>query len=200
MPGGTVAAVPAAVGILRRQRVDPAISATALLGSGVVSSLVLVFLLPVASASACWSARVAPSPWASAASRWRSRSCAASSGWGSAAPSWVAGHDQSSGLAAASWSCDFAVMAAVAVVGTRGAPLAGMALAYIVGQLAAAVPLTPGGVGVVEATTTGALAAQGVPAGQAAAVVLAWRLVSHWLPIVAGLVVYAGVHRAPDPA
>jgi uncharacterized protein (TIRG00374 family) len=75
-----------------------------------------------------------------------------------------------------------------------------MALAYIVGQLAAAVPLTPGGVGVVEATTTGALAAQGVPAGQAAAVVLAWRLVSHWLPIVAGLVVYAGVHRAPDPA
>jgi uncharacterized membrane protein YbhN (UPF0104 family) len=54
-------------------------------------------------------------------------------------------------------------------------------------------------VGVVEATMIGALAAQGVPAGQAPAVVPAWRLVSHWLAIAVGLV-YAGVHGTTDPA
>jgi hypothetical protein len=101
-------------------------------------------------------------------------------------------------LEAASWSCDFAVMAAVAV-GTRGAPWPAWRWPT---SWASSPPRCRShrGLGVVEATTIGALAAQGVPAGQAAAVVLAWRLVSHWLPIVAGLAVYAGVHRAPDPA
>ncbi|MGH3007132.1 MAG: lysylphosphatidylglycerol synthase transmembrane domain-containing protein [Gaiellaceae bacterium] len=51
----------------------------------------------------------------------------------------------------------------------------------------AAVPITPGGVGVVEATMTGMLVAAGAPAGEAIAAVLGYRLVSHWLPIVVGL-------------
>jgi uncharacterized protein (TIRG00374 family) len=241
LPGGTVAAVPASVGILRRERVDPAISATALLASGVVSSLVLVVLLPVASAAALLVGQggaialgiggVALAVAALAGLAWvgirEPELGRRVGGWlrrllpGSRLRAWLhldevaagaeravgalhavagdlRGMAKASGLAAASWSCDFAVMASVAVVATRGAPLAGIALAYIVGQLAAAVPLTPGGVGVVEATMIGALAAQGVPPGQAAVVVLAWRLVSHWLPIVTGLVIYAGVHRTPD--
>ena len=56
-----------------------------------------------------------------------------------------------------------------------------------IGQMAAAVPLTPGGVGVVETTMTAALVAQGIPATTAAVTVLGWRLVSHWLPLAVGL-------------
>jgi uncharacterized membrane protein YbhN (UPF0104 family) len=38
---------------------------------------------------------------------------------------------------------DFAVLAAMALAATRGSPLAGLAIAYVVGRLAAAVPITP---------------------------------------------------------
>lgn len=93
-------------------------------------------------------------------------------------------------FAAGNWLFDFAVLAVIALAGTRGSPLSGLALAYVVGQLTAAIPITPGGVGVVETTMTAALVAQGMTAGQAAAVVLTWRLISHWLPIVVGLIVY----------
>jgi uncharacterized protein (TIRG00374 family) len=49
------------------------------------------------------------------------------------------------------------------------------------------VPLTPGGVGFVEAAMTGTLVAAGSPAAAATATVLGWRLVSHWIPILVGL-------------
>jgi putative heme transporter len=105
-------------------------------------------------------------------------------------------------FAAGYWLFDFAVLAAIALAATRGSPLAGLALAYVVGRVAAAVPITPGGVGVVETTMTAALVTQGMTAGPAAAVVLAWRLISRWLPIVVGLIVYlaAGTGSGPQPA
>jgi hypothetical protein len=55
---------------------------------------------------------------------------------------------------------------------------------------------------VIEATMTAALFTQGMTAGPAAAVVLACRLISHWLPIVVGLIVYlaAGTGSGPQPA
>lgn len=236
LPGGTLAAMPASVALLRRGRVEPAVSATALLASGVVASLLLVVLLPLASAAALvvgqggavalgvggvavavaalsglawvgvrdpelgsrvggWLRRV---PRSAGLRRRLHLDDVADGVERAAAALHSVAHDppgmaKAAGLAAASWLCDFAVIASLAVAGTRGAPLGGVALAYLVGQLAAAVPITPGGVGVVEAAMIGALAAQGVPAGQAAAVVLAWRLFSHWLPIVVGLAVYAGV-------
>jgi hypothetical protein len=75
-------------------------------------------------------------------------------------------------------------------------------LAYVIGRLAAAVPITAGGVRVVETTMTAALVTQGMTAGPAAAVVLAWRLISHWLPMVVGLIVYlaAGTGSGSQPA
>lgn len=65
--------------------------------------------------------------------------------------------------------------------------VAALLLAYVVAQVVAAVPLTPGGVGVVEATMVSALVASGASAAAATATVLGWRLVSHWLPIPVGL-------------
>lgn len=92
------------------------------------------------------------------------------------------------GLAALNWLLDVAVLAVVAMTIGAGTPLTSLLLVYILGQLAAAVPITPGGVGVVEAAMTAALVAAGAPAAEATATVLGWRLVSHWLPIVVGLV------------
>ena len=55
-------------------------------------------------------------------------------------------------------------------------------------------PLTPGGLGFVEAGLTGTLALAGVGAGAAVVATLAYRLVSFWLPIPAGGVA-AVIHK-----
>ncbi|MEA2477754.1 MAG: putative heme transporter, partial [Actinomycetota bacterium] len=59
------------------------------------------------------------------------------------------------------WAADLGVLIAVAVTLAPGISLPGLALAFVIGQLVAAVPITPGGVGIVEATVTAALVAQG---------------------------------------
>ena len=48
------------------------------------------------------------------------------------------------------------------------------------------IPLTPGGLGFVEAGLTGTLTLAGIPAAKAVLATLAYRLVSYWLPLVAG--------------
>ena len=54
--------------------------------------------------------------------------------------------------------------------------------------------MTPGGLGVVEAGLTATLALAGVSGGDAAVATLAYRLVSYWLMLPAGLVAWL-VHR-----
>lgn len=99
------------------------------------------------------------------------------------------------GWALVNWLADVAVLVLVAVTLGAGTPLTALLLAYVIAQLVAAVPLTPGGVGVVETAMTGALVAGGAPAAAATTTVLGWRLISHWLPIVAGLVLLPSVTR-----
>jgi uncharacterized protein (TIRG00374 family) len=67
-------------------------------------------------------------------------------------------------------------------------------LAFCAAQFLGTLPLTPGGLGFVEAGLTGTLALAGVPAGAAVVATLAYRLVSFWLPIPAGGVA-AVLHR-----
>jgi uncharacterized protein (TIRG00374 family) len=55
-------------------------------------------------------------------------------------------------------------------------------------------PLTPGGLGFVEAGLTGTLALAGIGAGASVVATLAYRLVQFWLPIPAGAVA-AVIHR-----
>jgi uncharacterized protein (TIRG00374 family) len=79
-------------------------------------------------------------------------------------------------------------------------------LAYVAGSLLGMVPLTPGGLGFVEAGLTGTLVLAGVDAGAAAAATLAYRLVSFWLPLPIGGLAYWFFGRrfkpipAPPPA
>ena len=96
--------------------------------------------------------------------------------------------------ATANWLFDAAALTMLAVTIGTGTPLGALLLAYVVAQLAAAVPLTPGGIGVVETAMTGVLVAAGAPAAAATATVLSWRLVSFWLPILVGLALVPTLH------
>lgn len=64
-------------------------------------------------------------------------------------------------------------------------------LAYAAGSLLTLIPITPGGLGFVEAGLTGTLALAGIGASAAVSASLLYRLASFWLPIPVGLV--AGV-------
>ena len=57
----------------------------------------------------------------------------------------------------------------------------------------------PGGVGGVEGGMIGAFVAFGEPAGVAVVAVLAYRLVSFWLPTVVGGPAYLALRRALAP-
>jgi uncharacterized membrane protein YbhN (UPF0104 family) len=97
-------------------------------------------------------------------------------------------------LAAGRWVLDYLTL--IAVLYAIGAePRASLVLlAFCAAQLLGTMPLTPGGLGFVEAGLTGTLALAGVGAGAAVLATLAYRLVSFWLPIPAGAVA-AIVHR-----
>jgi uncharacterized protein (TIRG00374 family) len=76
-------------------------------------------------------------------------------------------------------------------------------LAYAVAAVLGMVPITPGGVGFVEAGLTAMLVLAGVPSEKALLATLAYRIASYWLPLPAGL----GAHflfrhrygRSPSP-
>jgi uncharacterized protein (TIRG00374 family) len=59
-------------------------------------------------------------------------------------------------------------------------------LAYAAANVVELVPVTPGGLGLVEASLAGLLVLAGVHAGAAALATLAYRLASYWLPLCAG--------------
>jgi uncharacterized protein (TIRG00374 family) len=92
------------------------------------------------------------------------------------------------------WVFDLLALAtAIQAVGASP-PFSLVLLAYVAAQLLAQIPLTPGGIGVVEAGLTATLALAGVRGGDAAVATLAYRLVSYWLMLPAGLVAWI-VHR-----
>jgi uncharacterized protein (TIRG00374 family) len=63
-------------------------------------------------------------------------------------------------------------------------------IAYAGAALLGMIPLTPGGLGFVEAGLTGMLVLAGLSASDAAVATLAYRLASFWLPLPAGVVAY----------
>jgi uncharacterized membrane protein YbhN (UPF0104 family) len=59
-------------------------------------------------------------------------------------------------------------------------------LAYAAAGIVALFPLTPGGLGIVEASLSGLLILAGVHASYAVLATLAYRIASYWLPLLAG--------------
>lgn len=71
-----------------------------------------------------------------------------------------------------------------------------VAVSYLVGSALGSVAPVPGGLGVTEAALIGGLTSFGVPSGPAIAGVLAFRLLTFWLPIAPGIWVFRRLHRA----
>jgi len=64
-------------------------------------------------------------------------------------------------------------------------------VAYAVAGIIGMIPITPGGLGIVEASLTGLLVLAGVNSGDALLATLTYRLASYWLPLAAGPFAYA---------
>ncbi|MDX2931682.1 flippase-like domain-containing protein [Streptomyces ipomoeae] len=74
-------------------------------------------------------------------------------------------------------------------------PVTHMALAYLAATVAVALIPTPGGLGSVEAALVVALVAAGGPVAVATAVVLAYRIITVWLPLLPGALTLGALVR-----
>jgi len=82
-----------------------------------------------------------------------------------------------------------------AQVGQNSARLAELArsaltVAYAAANIASAIPLTPGGLGVVEVTLVAVTVGFGAPRATAVLAVLGYRIVNYWLPLIPGATAY----------
>jgi len=91
---------------------------------------------------------------------------------------------------AGNWMLDLtALLIALAAVGAQ--PRASVVLlAYVVAAFLGMIPITPGGLGFVEAGLVGTLGLAGIGTDQALLATLVYRLVAYWLPMPTGAVAY----------
>jgi len=100
------------------------------------------------------------------------------------------------------WLLDFmTLLAALAAIGSHPRPSL-VLLAFCAAKALGNIPITPGGLGFVEAGMTALLALAGVDPGDAVLATFAYRLFSYWLPLPFGLLGMALAPRraAPPPA
>ena len=84
------------------------------------------------------------------------------------------------------WVADMGCLTLSFIAVGAGVPWRGLILAYGAGQLATALPITPGGLGVVEGSLTVALVTFGGGEASTVAAVLLYRLISFWLLLPVG--------------
>ena len=104
--------------------------------------------------------------------------------------------------AGGNWAADcLCLIAAFQAVGAA-VPWRGLLVAYGAAQVVSNVPITPGGLGVVEGSLTVALVAFGGSTEQTVAAVLLYRIISFWLILPLGLGAWLGLlfdaRRHPD--
>jgi putative heme transporter len=100
------------------------------------------------------------------------------------------------GWAAANWLLDVASLwVFLTAFGADVTPDA-VLVAFGLANVLAAVPITPGGLGVIEATLTAVLVGFGAPAAAAALGVATYRLVNYWAVIPAGAAAYLSLRVA----
>ena len=95
--------------------------------------------------------------------------------------------------AALNWLLDAASLwCFIAAFGGYPNPV-GLFAAYGIANVLGAIPLTPGGLGIIDTITPVLLVGFGLTRSVATLGVLAWRLVNFWLPIPAGAIAYASL-------
>jgi uncharacterized protein (TIRG00374 family) len=92
------------------------------------------------------------------------------------------------------WGFDIATLWAGMHAFGASPPLAALVISYYLGQLGNVIPL-PGGVGGVEGALIGSMIAFGQNGSTAVLGVLAYRLISFWLPTIPGGVAYVQLRR-----
>ncbi len=97
--------------------------------------------------------------------------------------------------AALNWVFDYLVLVTALVAVGADPRLSLVLLAYTGGALLTMIPVTPGGFGFVETGMTYLLVLSGITKGDALLATLAYRIVSLWLPILAGSVAWVVFHR-----
>jgi uncharacterized protein (TIRG00374 family) len=103
---------------------------------------------------------------------------------------WKAALLLASGRVVLDFGCLLGVLAA-----TRSDPRPWLVLvAYAATMVIALLPVTPGGLGLVEGSMVGLLVLAGIPAGSAVLSTLGYRILSYWLPILVGPVAYLAFH------
>ncbi len=75
-----------------------------------------------------------------------------------------------------------------------------LAVAYAAANIASAIPITPGGLGVIEVTLVAITVGFGAPRATAVLAVLGYRVVNYWLPLLPGAVAYLRLRLAPNTA
>ncbi|MDG6103350.1 flippase-like domain-containing protein [Dactylosporangium aurantiacum] len=106
--------------------------------------------------------------------------------------------------ATVNWGLDFACLAATAAAFDIDVSPVALATVYLTVQLVRQVPISPGGIGVVEVALLAGLVSAGAAHGPAAAAMLVYRLLSCWIIIPLGALAYATLRGrkapAPEPA
>lgn len=97
---------------------------------------------------------------------------------------------------ALNWASDAFCLVAAAQACGLPASWRTVGAAYLVAQVVRQIPLSPGGLGFVEASLVTALS-MGASSAVAAAAVLLYRIVSFWLILPVGLITYLGLRRVP---
>lgn len=103
-----------------------------------------------------------------------------------------------SALALLGWFLDFSVLLAMLWALGYLDGVGPVIVAYTVAMISAMLPITPGGIGVVELVMTAVLAAFGVPAQVAAIAVIAYRLIAFWLVNAIGAAAALTVRRGME--
>ena len=194
LSAASLAAV-AALGLLVARNDDVVLDLALVAGTGVLLLLVLRYLLrrhqwtlAVGASAIRLAQRVVRRPKGDARALvdegWRRLTAVTPS-----RPTWTLGFS----FAAANWLWDALALAlAFAAVGS-GVPWRSLLLAYGAAQLAINVPITPGGLGVVEGSLTIALVAYGGNREATVATVVLYRLISFWGLLAVGWLSWAGL-------
>ncbi len=103
------------------------------------------------------------------------------------------------GWAAANWLLDAASLWVFVAAFSHFISPVDLLMAYGLANILAAIPITPGGLGVVEFVLVSMITGFGPTAGQALSAVLAYRAVNFWLPIPFGGLAYASLEFERRP-
>ncbi len=75
-----------------------------------------------------------------------------------------------------------------------------LAVAYAAANIASVIPITPGGLGVIEVTLVAVTVGFGAPRATAVLAVLGYRVVNYWLPLFPGALAYLRLRLSPNAA